>query len=44
MSDHKLTLTIDVNWTVSEIYLSHVTVYGFVNRAFNVLQAEGQSV
>lgn len=43
-SDHKLTLTIDVNCNVSEIHFSYVTVYSIVNHTFNILQAEGQSV
>lgn len=43
-SDHKLTLTIDVNCTVSEIYFSYVTVYSIINHNFNILQAEGQLV
>lgn len=43
-SDHKLTLTIDINCTVSEIYFSYVTVYGVINQPFNLLRAEGQSV
>lgn len=43
-SDHKLTLTIDVNCNVSEIHFSYITVYSIINQTFNILQAEGQSV
>lgn len=43
-SGHKLTLTIDVNCTVSEIYFSYVTVYSIINQTSNILEAEGQSV